>query len=162
MHRSVHIRVQRTACWGEDCSGSDPAIWLVQGVIDTSVQHADCALRIWGFLSEGESVRESVHDDGYSAGYTTVETLDNKYRLKLYKTTDVVETTNTLGNTIQSGKIVVAEDYDLDGEYTPTKYSDHWTPMYRVTRIHPVIRSCFLLVHLLQQVIRHFRKAEAD
>ena len=109
---------------------SKTAIWLVQGETDTSVQPADCALRIWGFLSEGENIRESYNDNGISSAYTTLETPDNKYKLTLYETVDVVEKPNALGNTIESGKIVVAEDYDMDGVFTETKYNDHWTWVY--------------------------------
>lgn len=109
---------------------SKTAIWLVQGTTDTSVQPDDCSKRIWNILTEGETVKKTSFDNGLSSSFTTYETMDDKYKLTLYDTVDVVDATNALGNPIKSGKIVVAEDYDLDGVYTEVKYSDHWTWVY--------------------------------
>ncbi|MGM9941627.1 MAG: prolyl oligopeptidase family serine peptidase [Bulleidia sp.] len=109
---------------------SKTAIWLVQGETDSSVQPDDCSKRIWNILTEGQTVEKTTYDNGLSSSFTTYETIDDKYKLSLYETVDVVEKTGTLGDPIQAGMIVVAEDYDQDGVETQVKYNDHWTWVY--------------------------------
>ncbi|MDD6675442.1 MAG: prolyl oligopeptidase family serine peptidase [Lactimicrobium massiliense] len=111
---------------------SRTAIWLVQGETDSSVNPENCSKRIWKFLSDGESVtsKEYAGMDGIGSGFTTYETTDHKYKLSLYQTVDQEDKTGTLLDTRKMGKIVVSEDYDLDGQKEAVKYNDHWTWIY--------------------------------
>ncbi len=111
---------------------SKTAIWLVQGETDSSVNPEDCSKRIWNILTEGVQVSENTYEGtaGIASGFTTYETLDNKYKLSLYETVDQAEGTGTLGDTRLMGKIVCAEDYNQDGELEAVKYNDHWSWVY--------------------------------
>lgn len=109
---------------------SSTAIWLVQGETDSSVDPENCSKRIWKILTDGEEVTETKKTEGISAGYTTYETKDNKYKLTLYTTVNQADGTGTLGDTRKMGKIVVKEDYDQDGTYTDVQYNDHWSWIY--------------------------------
>ncbi len=104
-------------------------IWLVQGETDSSVDPEECSKRIWKIITDGQEVSEKHidGDKGIASAYTTYETSDNKYKLSLYETTDLEEVTGISGAKRQGGKLVFAEDYDQDGEYTEVKYNDHWS-----------------------------------
>jgi predicted peptidase len=111
---------------------SDTAIWLVQGETDSSVDPEECSKRIWNIITKDAEVTETHFDGdkGIASGFTTYETADNKYKLSLYETVDMAEVTGISGETRQGGKLKFAEDYDMDGEYTEVKYSDHWSWIY--------------------------------
>lgn len=107
-------------------------IWLVQGETDSSVDPEECSKRIWKIITEGSEITENHFDGdkGIASAFTTYETADNRYKLSLYETTDLEEVTGISGEKRQGGKLLFAEDYDQDGEYTEVKYSDHWSWIY--------------------------------
>ena len=108
------------------------AIWLVQGETDSSVDPELCSKRIWNLITDGAEVTEQHFDgdQGIASGFTTYETADGKFKLSLYETTDLAEVTGISGETRQGGKLVFAEDYDMDGTFDEVKYSDHWSWIY--------------------------------
>ena len=113
----------------ESLKKSRTAIWLVQGETDSSVNPENCSKRMWKILSDGKTVTTSTHEGakGIASDFTTYETKDGKYKLTLYETVDLEDKEGTLGDTRKMGKIVCAEDYDLDGTYEAVKYNDHWS-----------------------------------
>ncbi len=109
---------------------SDTAIWLVQGVTDTSVRREDCSQRLFDILTEGQALTVSVHEQELNSDFTTWETADNKYKLSLYETVDQVPATDSFGVERPSGKLQVAADYNQDGVYETDLKSDHWSWIY--------------------------------
>ncbi len=105
----------------ESIRHSRTAIWLVQADDDTTVRTADCSVRLFNILTEGEPRLTTSVEQNLISDYTTEETDSGKYKLTLYKT--------VMGDDGTS-KIVVPEDYDLDGVYTETQYSNHWSWIY--------------------------------
>ncbi len=105
----------------ETIRASRTAIWLVQADDDTTVRTADCSVRLFNILTEGEPLLTSSVEQDLVSDFTTEETSDGKYKLTLYKTVMGADGTS---------KIVVPEDYDLDGIYTATEYSNHWSWIY--------------------------------
>lgn len=96
---------------------SDTAIWLVQGVTDSSVATDECSKRMFKILIEGQETTEIRYLQNINSDFTTYETKDNKYKLTLY------DTVNVDG----ANKINLEEDYDMDGIPTLVHYNDHWT-----------------------------------
>lgn len=106
---------------------SKTAIWLVQGETDGSVNTENCAKRMFNILTAGRTLKTTKVDQAISSDFTTYETDDQKYLLTLYETVDLTAKTDSLGVTRESGRIKVAEDYNVDGQEEEVKYSDHWT-----------------------------------
>ena len=108
------------------------AIWLVQGETDSSVDPELCSKRIWNILSYGADITQTNHEgtEGIASGFTTFETVDNKYKLSLYQTFELAEVEGISGEKRQGGKIKCAEDYNQDGELEEVMYNDHWSWIY--------------------------------
>ena len=109
---------------------SDTAIWLVQGVTDSSVKSEDCSQRMFNILTEGQDLTKTTFNQKIASDFTTYETKDGKYKLSLYETVDLEDKADSFGNTRPMGKLQFAEDYDQDGTETLVKYSDHWSWIY--------------------------------
>ncbi|MDD8048259.1 MAG: prolyl oligopeptidase family serine peptidase [Thomasclavelia sp.] len=114
----------------ESIKNSKTAIWLVQGVTDSSVKREDCSQRLFDILTKGQTLTTTKVDQPIASDYTTYETSDNKYKLSLYETVDQEDKVDSLGETRKQGKLQFAEDYDQDGVETLVKYSDHWSWIY--------------------------------
>ena len=94
-------------------------VWLVQGATDSSVATDECSKRMFGLLTEGETLTETriAQADPNNSALTTWETADGLYKLSLYDTTP-------------DAMLCFAEDYDLDGVTTQVQYSNHWSWIY--------------------------------
>jgi predicted peptidase len=109
---------------------SKTGIWLVQGETDSAVDPELCAKRIWNILETDRSVQGTSYQPSIGSGFTTYETLNGKYKMSLYETSDLHEITGISGEKRQGGVIRCAEDYDCDGVYEEVSYNDHWTWIY--------------------------------
>lgn len=100
-------------------ANSKTAIWLVQGISDSSVATDQCSRRMFSILTAGQEIKETWKDQPLkeNSSFKTYETADNKYKLSLYETT-------------VDGKLRFAEDYNCDGVMSEVQYSNHWSWIY--------------------------------
>lgn len=102
---------------------SKTAIWLMQADADTTVQTADCSVRLFealtgvNVLADASGIQFTTIKQELYSDFTTYETDDGKYKISLYDTNE-------------NGQLEFAEDYNFDGINELVEYSNHWSWIY--------------------------------